>query len=255
MAQTPTTADKPAPYVPAWTADPWVVVSKRMRNLNFPAVLLTRDPTKEELEAWRKGPTDVTAPRVPTFTLTLSAGVTILGALTTQWKYIDVADRRTRPHNPPNVDDCALLIPASNANPQMLNKDDPMFKARDAQGRPDHEVTDPNRIADMWRRVLGYFKSEEAHAMEAGVYVGAPLFRAMRGFDAPEMTVGLLNDFLIGKGDAEREAFPFMASNIRGTRDGAHLGAFHDYCVRSDRGWDFVMKAREVLHMRPGLAR
>ena len=61
MAQNEKT-DKHAPYVPAWTADPWVVVSKRMRNLNFPAVLLTRDPTKEELEAWRKGPVDVTAP-------------------------------------------------------------------------------------------------------------------------------------------------------------------------------------------------
>jgi hypothetical protein len=61
--------------------------------------------------------------------------VTILGALTTQWKYLDVMDRRTRPHNPPSVDDCALLIPQSNANPQILNRDDPMFKARDEQGR------------------------------------------------------------------------------------------------------------------------
>lgn len=247
--------EKPAVYVPAWTANPWVVVSKRMRNLNFPAVLLTRDATNEELEAWRKGPTDVTAPRIPTFTLTLFAGVTILGAMTTQWKYLDVQDRRTRPHNPPNLDDCTLLTPPSSANPQIFNKDDPAFKARDEQGRPDHEVTDPGRISDMWRRVLGYFRDEEALAMSSGVYVGAPLFRAPRGFDAPELTVGLLSDFLTSKGDAEREAFPFMASNIKGTRDGAHLGAFHDYCVRSDRGWDFVLKAREVLHMRPGLAR
>jgi len=247
--------EKPAVYVPAWTANPWVVVSKRMRNINFPAELLARDATKDEVEAWRKGPTEVTAPRVPSFVVSICAGVTFLGALTTQWKYLDVQGRQQRPHNPPNVDDCMLIIPASNANPQILNKDNPMFKARDAEGRPDHEVTDCNRIADMWRRVFGYFKSEEEHALKSGVYVGAPLFHAMRGFDAPEMTVGLLGDFLTSKGDAEREAFPYMASNIKGTRDGAHLGAFHDYCVRSDRGWDFVGKAREVLHMRPGLAR
>lgn len=255
MAQTDKTPEKPAVYVPAWTANPIVVVSKRMRNLNFPAVLLARDATAEELEAWRKGPTDIAAPRLPVFTLTLNAGVTFLGALTTQWKYLDVNNRQSAPRNPPNVDDCALLMPTSNANSQILNKDDPQFKARDAEGRPNHELTDPNRIAEMWVRVLGYYQAEEEAQLKAGAYVGAPLFRAMRGFDAPELTVGYLADFLASKGEAAREAYPYLAANVRGTRDGAHLGALHDYAVRAERGWDFVVKAREVLHMRPGLAR
>jgi hypothetical protein len=64
MAQPEKTTDKPAPYSPTWTADPWVVVSKRMRNIEFPAVLLTRDANAEEMERWRRGPIDIAASRV-----------------------------------------------------------------------------------------------------------------------------------------------------------------------------------------------
>lgn len=253
MAQPEKTTDKPAPYSPTWTADPWVVVSKRMRNLEFPAVLLTRDANAEEMERWRRGPTDIAAARVPAFSVSLCAGVTILGALTTQWKYLDIPSQNLRPTNPPNTDACVLVWPVSTANEQVAQSLE--FKARDADGRPNPEVIDPSRVADMWRRVLAYHAAQEDALIKSGVHLFSPLFVAQRGYDAPELTVGRLSDFLHQRGDAYREAFPYLAANYKGTRDGRHLGAFHDYCVRSDRGWDFVFKAREVLHMRPGLAR
>lgn len=264
MAQTEKTADKPAPYTPTWTVDPWVVVSKRTRDIDFPAVLLTRDATTEEMTRWLRDPQEKyrepgapinagAAARVHTFSVTLGAGVTILGALTTQWRHLDVVDMSRRPRNPPNIDDCNLVYPVSTAGEQ-IRKDD-YFKARDAEGRPDHEVVDPNRVADAWRRVMRYLEAQEKALVQDGTWLAAPLFSAQRGFDAPELTVGRLGDFLLQRTEEARRAYPFLAANYKGCRDGRHMGAFHDYCVRSDHGWDFVAKAREVLHMRPGLAR
>ena len=262
MAQPEKTPDKPAAYVPGWTADPWVCVSKRMRNVEFPAVLLAREATSEEMARWLKDPQEkhrnpdakvVNFIRVPSFTVTLCAGVTILGALTTQWRYLDIPTMAQRPNDPPSVDECAIVWPVSNATQQI--RDDAHFKARDADGHPNFERIDPSRVSDMWRRVLAYLEAQERALVEDGTFLAAPLFTTQRGFDAPELTVGRLGDFLAQKGEAAHKAYPYLAANYKGCRDGRHMGAFHDYCVRNPRGWDFVFKAREVLHMRPGLAR
>ena len=239
-----------APFTPAWTADPVVAVSKRMRVLEFPSVLLQRDATPAECDAWRLGPQqqmDV----IRTHRVTLMAGVTVLGAVTTSWALLDVPSRERAPRQAPPLDACRIVMPMTTAH--NLVNDGAQFKATGADGQPDYEYVDPAKVSAAWERVLAYLRRQEEALRASGMHLPAPLFWTQRGFDAPELTVGRLSDFLTQREDTHRAAYPFITAGIKGVRDGLHLGAFHDYCARSDRGWNLAMECRAVLSSRPGL--
>lgn len=242
MATKNPAAELDFPVTAEWDRDPYAIASRRARNIAFPAVLLLRPATETELAKWR----DATGMERGDATMRIEAGVTFLGALTTQWALQSVDDRAKAPKQAPPVEACTLLWPSGTADNTI--KTAAAFRCA---GAP--ETIDPAKVSAAWRRVLDYLRAEEARIIEESGNPSLALFTAVSGFDAPEMVVCRLSEVLGQKTDAGQAGHQHLSNAIAWAKNGRHLGALHDYAVRTPGAWSIVESCRARAIRAPSL--
>lgn len=235
-----------------WEKDPLVVVSRRKRNIAFPLAVLLRQPTEADVHAWEQPPgkdfheqsTAISARNDRQ--LTLEAGVTFLGCYTTAWTLRGIQEQRQYPKAAPEPDTLILVSPASSARDHVLGARSPSWD-REAQR------IDAFKVSAGWERVLKYL-----HAAEDRTHARDPstqrLFTADDGFETPEVAVLRLSELLNMSTDAARAVHPYVMTAIPWAKNPEHLGALHDYAVRSASGWLVAGECRKRAHTAPTLA-
>jgi len=233
----------PVATAPEWDKDPIVCVSARERDLSFPASLLTREATPADIAKWTGA--DLMAARNE-HTFRLCAGVNFLGTFTTQWRLRDVQSQAQAPKAAPSPDECGIIWPSSRADGVINGA--PMFKF------PESRALNPAAIHAGWMRVLAYLRAQEAaRAADTGA---APLvlFAPDNGHDAPQVILCRLSEVLTQRTTLGQQAHPHMVNAIKWAKDGAHLGALHDYAVRSPSAWNIAEACRIRAAHAPRLA-
>lgn len=235
----------PAPSF-AWTRDPVVLVSRRIRDLAFPGALLVRDPTPADLARWR----DVNSrtSNVAEHKVRVLAGVTFLGAYTTAWSLRAVPGPGQAPRSAPAPDTLAVVQPDSRTAAGIL-------MGAQFQDRETRRV-DPAKVHAAWLRVFRWMETEDARTdlPAGGDGLRVRLFTPADGHDAPEMAIMRLSEVLRVTTEAGRHAYPVVVNACRWHKDGNHLGALHDYAVREPAAWPLVTEVRARLARAPGLA-
>lgn len=226
-----------------WDRDPIVCVSARERDISFPAALLVRAPTDADVAKWNGD--SLTAARNDQ-RFRLAAGVNFLGTFTTQWRLRDIPSQNAAPKLAPSPDHCAVIWPSSGADGTINAA--PVFKF------PGTMTLNPAAIHAGWMRVLDYLRAQEArHAADTGQ---APLvlFAPASGHEAPQVIVCRLSEVLTQRTEAGQQAHPHMTNAIKWAKNGAHLGALHDYAVRNPSGWNIAEACRQRAAHAPKLA-
>jgi hypothetical protein len=177
----------------------------------------------------------------------IEAGITFLGAFTTQWalQTVDTRDRGPKMSAPP-LDACSLQWPAGTADNTI--KTAGAFRCA---GAP--ETVDPAKVSAAWRRVLDYLRAEETRIIEESGNPSLGLFTAVSGFDAPEIVVARLSEVLGQKTDAGQAGHQHLSNAIAWAKNGRHLGALHDYAVRTPGAWSIVESCRARAIRAPSL--
>ena len=234
-------ADAPVSF--EWTRDPTVIVSRRPRNVAFPGGLIHREPTPKDVAAWR----NVDARNAATeHKLVLGAGVNFLGALTSSWALRAVNGPGQAPRSAPPDGDIMLVTPETTASALLRG---PAFVDRDTR-----RVV-PGRVHAALMRVVEWLRNEEKHLeRERGIL--PLLFTAEDGFDpeGPEVAVMPLSELLCQRSDRGRYAYSAAKAGIKWAKNGAHLGALHDYACREPAAWLLAQDARDRLGRAPSLA-
>lgn len=244
----PDDADAPLPPAPsfAWTRDPLVLVSRRIRDIAFPGALLVRDPTPADLARWRD-PNSRTS-NVAEHKVRVLAGVTFLGAYTSAWALRAVPGPGQAPRSAPAPDSLLIVQPDSRTAAGILSGG--QFMDRDSRR------VDPAKVHAAWLRVFRWMETEDARtdlpAGDDGLRLR--LFSPADGHDAPEMAIMRLSEVLTMTTEAGRHAFPATMNACRWHKDGPNLGALHDYAVRTPASWPLVTEIRARLAKAPGLA-
>lgn len=245
MAHAPQTSipstDSP-PYF-GWDADPVVVVSRRPRVVSFPGILLEREPTASDLKMLRNGQ-NRSMPGEQR--LTISGGVTFLGAHTTAFALRAVPGPGQAPRGAPPEGDLRIVVPETTASNDLQRG----VRVVDRESR---RVV-PARVHEALLRVLDWLRREEEHLRdEKGVQ--PILFTADDGFDpeGPEVAVMPLSEVFEQRTDRGRHAYAATQKNIAWAKNGTHLGALHDYAVRNPGGWLLAQEARARVQRAPGL--
>jgi len=243
MAKTSADIDAPPANPVAWDRDPIVVASRRARVLYFPAKLLLAEATEADLARWSdKNSTGMDRGDA---SVRIEAGITFIGAFTTQWALRNVASFQQAPKSAPPVDACTLLWPAGTADNTIKNAAAFMV--------PGSRDVNPPAVNAGWLRVFAYLRKQEERVLAAEGAPSLALFSALDGFDAPEIVIAKLNDIL-GQRTAEgQHAHPHMANAIAYSKNGRHLGALHDYAVRHPGAWSIVESCRAQAVRCPGL--
>lgn len=229
-----------------WDPNPMVAVSRRTRNFLFPASVLLREPTEADLVKWY-APKKVAPDKAPEVTnideqtLTLQAGITFLGCMTTAWALKDVRsaseapqDGRGRPVAPP-YDKCLLVYPE---NTTRSTFELPQFRDRATRGILGTEVN------KAWMRVLAFLKGRDDELTKKG-QLG--LWTAVGGYDAPEVMILPLRDILEHKSDLGQQAYGMTLAAIPWHRNATHLGALHDYACHHAQSWPLVDATRKRI--------
>ena len=227
----------------AWDRDPIVVASRRARVLYFPAKLLLAEVTEVDLAKWSHK--DSTGMERGDASVRIEAGVTFIGAFTTQWALRTVTSTAQAPKSSPPFDACTLLWPSSTT--------DNTIKKAAAFRVPGTSDVSPAAVNAGWLRVFAYLRKQEERVLAD---TGAPslaLFTALDGFDAPEVIVTRLSDILGQRTEAGQHAHPHLANAIAYSKNGRHLGALHDYAVRHPGAWSIVESCRAQAVRCPGL--
>lgn len=227
------------------TRDPWawqpaeqvmVLVSKRIRNVQFPRALLDKDATPEQMARWLSR--ESTASERNEATLNILAGVTFLAAWTSAWAYREAAGVSQVPKGAPREQDMVLVTPPATST--LSGRD---WKDRES-GRPNPVVQHA-----AWRRVVAYLKARGEALREAGDF---DMWTADDGAEGPEVMLLPLADMLNRKTDAGRQAEAATLAAIPWCRESAHLGALHDYAARSPGSWNIATACRaRALHFSP----
>ncbi len=100
-----------------------------------------------------------------------------------------------------------------------------------------------------------WLRNEEKHLeRERGIL--PLLFTAEDGFDpeGPEVAVMPLSELLCQRSDRGRYAYSAAKAGIKWAKNGAHLGALHDYACREPAAWLLAQDARDRLGRAPSLA-
>jgi hypothetical protein len=250
MAANPDTAraapTSTTPYVPKWDADPVVLCSRRARIIPFPTVLLLREPTAADLQAIN-APPELGRVRDES-QMTVLAGVNFLGAFTTAWDPLmfRAASAQAAPRSAPNTDHCILVAPYCR-NGDLSKR--PGFFDRDT-GRVRTEA-----VHAAWLRVLAWLRTREAAQVERDGQANVPLFVAEQGYDAPEFVQCRLSEVLTQRSESGQHAFQHAQGAVLHSKDGAHLGALHDYAVRTPTGWTLATACRQRAMAAPNLMR
>lgn len=246
MAANPDTA-RVAPYVPKWDPDPVVLCSRRSRIIPFPTVLLLREPTEADKQAIM-APLELGKVRDES-QMSVVAGVNFLGTLTTAWDPLmfRAPSSQAAPRSAPSVDHCVLVAPYS----RNVNLDKRAGFADRDTGRIKAEA-----VHAAWMRVLDYLRScEEAQIKGPAGQANVPLFTPEQGFEAPEFVVCKLSEVLTQRSEAGTHAYQHAQGAIAHAKDGSHLGALHDYAVRTTTGWTLAVACRARAMAAPGLMR
>lgn len=232
------TPDDPTP-TPAWDPNPLVVVSRRNRNFLFPAAVLLRDPTPEDLLRWY-GPKADPAERAEQ-TVTVLAGITFLGAMTTCWKLKDIRNASEAPQDakgrpvPPSYDSCLLVNPENSTRNSF---DLPQFRDRATRA-----ILGP-KVHEAWKRVFAFLKTRDEEQTKQG-QLG--LWATAGGYDAPEMMLMPLRDALEHRTDLGQQAYGITLAAIPWVRNATHLGALHDHACHHAQAWPLVEAARKRI--------
>lgn len=244
MAANPDPAPK---YTPKWDADPVVLCSRRSRIIPFPTLLLLRQPTEAEARAIAAPPE--LGKVYDTGHMTVDAGANFLGAMTTAWdpQAFRAASSQAVPRGAPSVDHCILVAPHS----RSIN-----IERRAGFVDRDTGLVIPSAVHAAWMRVLDWLRAQEA-AQIAGPagQANVPLFTAEQGYDAPEFVVCKLSEMLSQRTEAGQHAYQHAHGAIPHAKDGAHLGALHDYAARTTTGWTLAVACRARATQQPGLMR
>lgn len=245
MAKNPASdLDFPAAVPAEWDRDPYVIASRRARNIAFPAVLLLRPATETELTKWRS--VDSTGMDRSDASMRIEAGITFLGALTTQWALQSVDNQAKAPKNPPPLDVCSLLWPSGTADNTIKNA--AAFRCAGAL-----EAVDPAKVTAAWLRVLSYLREQETRVCDESGTPSLALFTPVSGFDAPEMVVARLSEVLRQKTEEGQAGHQHLSNAIAWAKNGRHLGALHDYAVRTPGAWSIVESCRARAIRAPSL--
>lgn len=226
---------------PAWDPNPLVVVSRRTRNLVFPAAVLQREPTKEDMIKWY-GPTSKAEDRDDKI-VTVQAGITFLGTLTTAWTLKEI----TKSSDAPKDDKGRPLAPAPQTTLQVSPENTarnifalPMFRDKATQALLCGEVS------KAWMRVFKHLQARDEDLVLAG-QLG--LFTTSGGFDAPEIMLLPLRDVLEHKTDLGQQGFGMTLNAIPTHRNATHLGALHDHACHYPQSWQIVEAARRRVQV------
>ena len=236
------TADAPT-LSPAWDRDPVVVASRRPRVMYFPGKVLLGDPTPADLKRWSGG--DSTGMDRGDVAVRIEAGITFLGAFTTQWALRGVASMAQAPKSAPGHDLCSVLWPTGGADNTIRNAQ--AFKV------PDTKEMNPAAVNAAWLRVFRYLRDQEKRVLAESGEPSLALFTTLDGFDAPEIVITKLSDILGQKTQEGQWAHPHLSNAIAYAKNGRHLGALHDYAVRTPGAWSIVESCRAQAVRRPGL--
>ena len=225
--------------------DPWawqpaeqvaVLVSKRMRNVQFPRVLLDKAATPEQMARWL-APESTAGERNET-TLNILAGVTFLATWTSAWAYREAAGPSQVPKGAPREADMTLVTPPATAT--LSGRD---WKDRES-GRPNPAVQHA-----AWLRIVGYLRARGEALREAGDF---DMWSPDDGAEGPEVMLLPLADMLTRRTDLGRQAEAATLAAIPWCRESAHLGALHDYAARHPVSWNIATACRaRALHFAP----
>lgn len=209
---------------PAWNDNPVVVVSRQRRVLRFPARVLLEEVSVEEQARLAKAD----AAEVNEQTVSLEMGVTFLGAFTTIWSLVEVAEARDLPHGAPRLSDCQVVKPISTA--------EAMLKGRAFQDGTERRSLDPAKVQAGFLRVMEYCRRH-----------GCPhLWETEAGFDDPVLTTMPLRSILRSEGEGASFALGATMRGVNYAKRADNLGALHDYAVRSGRtSWALVDLCRK----------
>ncbi len=228
---------------PAWDRDPIVVASRRPRVMYFPAKVLLGEPSAADLKKWH-GP-EATGMDRGDVAMRIEAGITFLGAFTTQWMLRGVQSMSQAPKVAPGPDLCTVLWPTGGADNTIRNAQ--AFKV------PETKDLNPVAINAAWCRVFKYLRDQEKRVLAESGEPSLALFATLDGFDAPEVVITKLSDILGQRTQEGQWAHPHMSNAIAYAKNGAHLGALHDYAVRTPGAWSIVESCRAQAVRRPGL--
>lgn len=235
-----------APYAPKWDADPMVLCSRHGRMLSFPTLLLLREPTEAD-KALLAAPLELGKIRDESM-MTVLAGVNFLGALTTAWDPLmfRAASHQAAPKAAPPTDRCILVAPYS----RNVNLADRVgFKDRETG------VVKPEAVHAAWMRVVTWLQAQEAAQVARDGQANVPMFATEQGYDAPELVLCKLSEVLKQQTEAGEHGYRHALGAIPHARDGSHLGALHDYAVRSPASWTLAQACRTRAAAAPGLLR
>lgn len=249
MADTKSSAPAPAPaqvpYAPKWDPDPLVLCSRRSRVIPFPTALLLRAPTAAELAAI-DAPPEAGKVRDESY-LTVLAGVNFLGTWTTAWDpgLHRAASSQAAPRGAPANDRCILVAPYSR---------NAVLERR--AGFVDREtgILMPEAVHAAWLRVLEWLRGRERAQVEGPAgQANVPLFLPEPGFDAPEFVLCRVSEVLSQRTQDGSHGYAHVHAAVEYTKDGAHLGALHDYAARTTTGWSLALACRARAVRAPSL--
>lgn len=211
-----------------WQANPFVLVSRRERVVQFPRVLLDREATTAEMDKWTSR--DCTARERNEATMTISMGVTFLAAWTSAWALRGIAGVSAAPKGAPAEGQCMLVTPPRAQT--LVGRD---FKDRES-GRENPVVQHA-----AWRRVVAYLQARGRLLAEAGDY---DMFTAEAGHDGPDVHAMPLLDVLQRRTPAGMLAEADILAAIPYCRESLQLGALHDHAARYQSAWNIVTTCR-----------
>jgi hypothetical protein len=219
-------ADKPAapadardPF--AWDPDPTVLVSKRSRRFMVPKSLFERAATDRDRKMWHLEASDGHR-RPDEAWLTIHAGVTFLGTLSTSWRDLQAAGPG-QCSAMPDMSRAVLAQPVSQAQQTIVNT----YANKDpATGR-----LLPPAVFAIFARVVEYLRDEQQPG----------LWRTDDAFDAPEMMLLPLSEVFSQRTNAGQQANAMVTAAIPVLRRSLHetitpLGVLHDYAIRHRGG-------------------
>lgn len=218
----------------AWDRDPMVVVSRRHRVIMYPAALLTREMTADEVAAHFAPPTTPNdVHQRDEKMLALYAGVNFLGAHTSVWHYQKHAERNM-PQGAPPESALKLVWPFTTGHAVVSD-------VRSGNVDRDTNRLRPDRVRAVLERIVAFSKAHR-HPQDAD------LWSASDGFDAPELQVLRLSELFDRRTQAANHAAATASISIkhhRRTPESATLiGALHDYAIRDRQGSALLAECR-----------
>mgnify|MGYP003654407926 CR=1 FL=1 len=215
-----------------WQSNPTVLVSKRLRRVQFPRALLAGEASAEQMAKWL-APECLSTDRNEV-TLNILAGVTFLSTWTSAWALRSIGGASQAPKGAPAESAMVLVAPSSTS--------------QEVKGFKDRETGLPHPANQhaAWLRAIAYLRARGKLLAEAGDF---DMWTADDGAEGPEVQTLPLLDLLQRKTEAGRVAEAATLAAIPWCKDSGHLGALHDYAIRHSASAGIAIACRaRALH-------